>query len=382
MSLPSRYHELTRNARVAHDSGQDREAALLREQARQIALQHGAPEQAFYSGTWAALSWDHAGEPLRALHLLAELLADVPSEAAATDLGLARKRVFEISLYYNPRLGSLVRKLEELERIGRECSWPSRADLYMLRSEILSKQGLVSDALEQLELGWPKQKFPGLSKFVFAVAGIDLNLRLGRRPAADRWCQLLGRTETNLLESRLASHKACVELSLWDQTPFKAEAHARDMEDTASGLQNSDEERSVLALRVRTLLLDPSRGDPLNARHPARRRLATRLSGKPEMETFYERRLLFGDYRLSALRWLVDIPPVDDLYYTRPQDVPDRIEVTDRSELQRRVTHVRRAYRSALIRAADLDERWECDWRQKQVKGRLERLEEIVRAAS
>jgi hypothetical protein len=65
--------------------------------------------------------------------------------------------------------------------------------------------------------------------------------------------------------------------------------------------------------------------------------------------------------------WLVDVPPVDDLYYTRPQDVPRRIEVSERSEFQRRVAHVRRAYRSALIRARDLDERWECDWRERQV---------------
>lgn len=380
MYLPTRYHQLTRDARAAQLSGRFREGAVLREQARQITLQHGALRQAFYSGTWAAMSWELAGEPLRALHLLTELLADIPSEAVSYDVAFAREEAFEISRTQNPRLGSLVPKLDELEqKPGSSVTGPN---LHWFRARLFESQGLWSRATEHFELGWARHNDRGFARYIFGEPCLNLNLRLGRRPAAGRWCELLGRTETALTTSRAAWYSTRVRLALWDQESLEAEIHARDMEDAGAGLQYPLLEQTILEMRVRTLLLDPARGDPLNARHPARRQLAARLSGKPQMETIYDRRLLHGDYRLAALRWLVGIPPVDDLYYTRSQAVPRQIKITDRSEFQRRVTHVRRAYRSAMIRAEDLDERWECDWRRKQVDGRLERLEEIVRAAA
>jgi len=92
----------------------------------------------------------------------------------------------------------------------------------------------------------------------------------------------------------------------------------------------------------------------------------------------YERRLLLVDYRLAVVRYAVGIPPVDDLWYTRPQTLPDTMSRLDRDDFQKRVFHTRRALRRAMIYAEYLDGCWECSWRQEEIRGREERLNEIV----
>ena len=92
----------------------------LREQAQQLAQQQQLPCEAFYSGTWAAESWGMAGEPLRCLNLLSELLREVPTEADIYDVWIAKKWAFEVQRLYFPRLTTLQQRLYELTTLQNQ----------------------------------------------------------------------------------------------------------------------------------------------------------------------------------------------------------------------------------------------------------------------
>jgi len=71
--------------------------------------------------------------------------------------------------------------------------------------------------------------------------------------------------------------------------------------------------------------------------------------------------------------------PVDDLWYTKKQVLPT-VKITPNSNLQDRILRTRRACKKALRHAQYLDEVYKCDWRQQEIRERLERLDEIVTA--
>lgn len=108
--------------------------------------------------------------------------------------------------------------------------------------------------------------------------------------------------------------------------------------------------------------------------------IATRTGYARHIFEEYQSRLLRFDYRLACVRHAAGIDPVDDLWYTQPQRIALPLVIADRTDFQARVRCARRAAARAMLHARDLDERFECGWRQREIRGRIVRLEDILAA--
>ena len=87
------------------------------------------------------------------------------------------------------------------------------------------------------------------------------------------------------------------------------------------------------------------------------------------------------DFRLAALRYAVGIAPVDDLFYTKPQEVPVQVfPVAAAYDLAERLRKARASWNRARANARQLDDWLECGWRQERVEARRERIDQIARA--
>ena len=125
------------------------------------------------------------------------------------------------------------------------------------------------------------------------------------------------------------------------------------------------------------MLLQPGLGDPLLQSHPALASLKRHSQRLKTVFTVYEEFRLHIDYRLAALRFALAMEPVDDYWYKKKQVLP-KAKMASHSDLQDRILRTRRACEKALRHAQYLDRGYECEWRQQEIRGRLERLDEIV----
>ncbi|MCP4702872.1 MAG: hypothetical protein GY862_39330 [Gammaproteobacteria bacterium] len=374
----TRYRQLTNDAESAYNQARFREAALLREQARHLAQQQRLPREAFSSGTWAAISWSMAGEPLRSLNLFSDLLREVPVEADAYDVWIARGNVFEVQRCWFPRLATLRQGLTELERLLREQPQLPPADVHIMHAVLLERRGHWAESLRHCESGWNLYNGSGFRKYLFAYSALIANLHQSKPEAAQDWCAALGETETHLPDSRAAWQDAQVQLALYRQQPQQAAQHAAELEELCVAMQ-INEANWEIGIPVRTRLLQTPPGDPQAADHPARRRFARRIPGKPEVFDVYKRRLLLLDYRLACLRWALGIAPVDDLWHTRPHDLSQPALCVSRREAQRRVFLARRAVSRAMVQAEYLDQCFETQRWTREIQAHAQRLEELAR---
>jgi tetratricopeptide (TPR) repeat protein len=378
--MGSRYQKFYSDAVGAYMNGRYHEAALLYEQAQRLAQKHGTPAQVFECGVWAAISWVDSAHPLRALTLLTDLLKEIPPSAVPDYVWDARMQAFEISRCHNPQLSALRRKLAKLKNLAEDNTHLPQADVPLKSAHLLQAQGRYREALDQLELAWTyNYDNRGFANFYIAEGASLANLHLGHFDAARRWCEILGQTNIDIQASLVAWHVAQVHLALWEQNTVGAQAQACVAEEQTEGLQHPEYQQKAMAIRVRALLLQTNLGDPTAPRHPARYRLAQRIPGKPDVYMVYERRRLLVDYRLAAVRYVVGMQPVDDLWYTRPQTLPETMPTFDRDDFQKRVLQTRRAGLRAMAQAEYLDECFECSWRQSEIRGRVARLDEISR---
>lgn len=375
----ARYEELTDDAGEAYNQARYREAALLHEQARHLAQQQRLSREAFYSATWAAVSWDLTGDPLRSLNLLSELLREVPAEADVFDVWIARKRAFEVQRTYFPRLAALQQRLTELETLQREQPQLPPADVHDMYALLLQHQGQWAENLRHCESAWNLDDGKsGFAKYLFAYKALLANLYLNNPTAARDWCTALGETETHIAGSRASWQEAQAQLALYRQQPQQAAQHAAALEELCAGIDDVETAHKNLVIQIRTRLLQTPPDDPQAPNHPARRRFVRRIAGKPVVFDVYNRRLLLLDYRLACVRRALGVAAVDDLWYTRPHDLSQAaLRMTPR-EAQRRVFLARRAVKRALGWAEYLDGCFETlRWTQ-EVAQHAQRLEELA----
>jgi hypothetical protein len=369
------------DARTARDARHHREAALLYEQALQLAIRHQLPTSAFTSAIYAAYCWQAAGDPIRALNALADALHDIPATADPSDVFQARLVALWLISRGDGKLASLEKRLLQLERMANEDDrLPQRAPFYV-RMSLLMERGRWPEALEAIELAWsrPRRGFD-YEDYTLAFWAVDLNLRLRRRPEAGRWCELLEKEKMHSGPEGLpAFYISMISLALWDQRPRQARALSRHLEEAVIGIDGLFLQEWGKASLVRSLLLDVSLGDPCHAQHLARLLLLRRPTGQQSSGLRYHWQVLLLDYRIAALRYAVGMAPVDDRFYTRHQRVPRWLSRPRRIEGRQRLAKVRRTGKVALQLAQRQDERFQCEWRQQQVWERLERADEIER---
>jgi hypothetical protein len=152
----------------------------------------------------------------------------------------------------------------------------------------------------------------------------------------------------------------------------------RSLQEQASILQLRAASDAVRELTTYIHLLDTNAGNPADSHHPARQELRRRPANLEDVDSRFDAHLLLLDYRLACLRYAAGIAPVDDLYYTRPQQTPAAVVPSDPVQFAMALRKVRAAIRWAMQHAERLDGMLECDWRQREVAKRVERVEEIA----
>jgi len=378
--MMTRYQNIYYEAGELYTKNRNYDAAVLFEQARQIAKEYGLSKDAATAAVWAAISWHEASHPLKAYNLLIDILSTADTELDIIDRWLARKRVFCISRCYSPELDKLERNLEKLRLFQQEYPELPIADIHQDTGELLKSQGRWQEALAEYELAWSEYDENGYVKFLKASSAGFCNLRLGKPDSAQRWCDLLGETETDWPTSRIVWYDLQANIVLYQGNWHKAEQHAIQAEKKADLVQcNTD----AVDLRVRTLLLQPDLGDPADTNHPARFRLRQPFSGKINVYDKYNKALLLADYRLACIRYSVGVLPVDDYWYHQPQQVASCLPSGfQEADFRRREQLARRGINRAMVQAKYLDNCFRCTWRQAEVQQRFERFKELVQTVN
>ena len=95
-----------------------------------------------------------------------------------------------------------------------------RADIHQDTGDLLESQGKWQEALAEYELAWSEFDENGYVKFTKASYAGFCNLRLGKPDSAQRWCDLLGETETDWPSSRIAWYCIQANLALYQAIRF------------------------------------------------------------------------------------------------------------------------------------------------------------------
>ncbi|MBN9524210.1 hypothetical protein J0H58_37815 [bacterium] len=136
-----------------------------------------------------------------------------------------------------------------------------------------------------------------------------------------------------------------------------------------------------VSLRVHLLLRDKSRtalDDPADLSHPARR--AARFPRTQNVHTRYHYLLALVDYRLACLRFTTGLPAVDDLYYRKPDKIPQRIMLAEPEKFRVQLRAFDRSCRMLERHARHLDGLLKCSWRTEEALTRRQRCAAIAAA--
>ncbi|MFT5328713.1 MAG: hypothetical protein ACI8P0_006628 [Planctomycetaceae bacterium] len=376
--------ELHQDAITALTAGRHREALLLFRQAARDAEQLGDRAAWFQELVWAADCAAQIGDVPQAQRLLLEARAGEPPDRPNYEAMVLRLRSLDTAIGINCELPRLLDYLEDLRSFAHEHPVPP-ADLEYFAARIEADRGNFANALDGFERAWQTYVPPkGYIKESHADWCIRCCLALRDANAAHQWITVLEGVESSFYnERKLLAARHSLHLGLFEAEAFpKLHARLREYEDAAAINDDSEGQDECQFARVRVHMLNPDGGDPADRSHPARQALTRRLNNRWSIHARFDCRLLFLDYRLAALRFAAGIEAVDDLYYTKPQQVPDRITPLDRKVFTKRLQKARAALGWALAYARKLDTGLECDWRQAAVNQRRDRIAQIEQAVT
>jgi hypothetical protein len=369
MSTVSRLRE---DAQSAYSGGRLRDALLLFRQAAGQAEMLGDRVAWFENLVWAASTASNLDDVPLALRLLIEARTAEPPDRPDYEATIARHIQLEITCAYRPVLSRMLKHVDEL----RQFPVP-QADIENILSSIACLRGHFAHAREGFERAWHTcTENVGCIKESHAVGSIECCLEMRDARGARDWITALeGVVSSFDYYRRSRAIRSRLYLTLLEGGSFqKLRELLRAFEDFA----RLDDECRFFHVRVH--LLDPDGGDPAERTHLSRQTLTHRFGSRWNSHETFARRMLLLDYRLAALRYAAGIAPVDDYYYAQPQVLPVRFHplVAD-DDLAERVHKARIAADWALASAQKLDRALECDYHQRRVESRRERIEEIAR---
>lgn len=376
----ARHDELASGARRSLLACQWHLAVLEYQQAAEAALEVGEASAWYANTVWAAVAAGGDYDFEHALSLLLAARSAEPSDASPREQWLARKDTFITTLHTRPGTERLRILLDDLRAL-RSAQRGTPADMLYVEGLFHGFCGQWAQALRCFEAGWQVFRDPGISKYAFAYRATICCLGLGQWSFTMDWLHAMATTDIEWSEQ--AVYHAETELKLALATGAgTAELAQRlrcytDRSRTISGRYPADQLRELTA-RVSVLL--PAEGDPATLHHPARRELRRRWHRTQSVHGCYEARRLLLDYRLACLRHAAGVPPVDDLFYAKPQSVPTRVKPANVTDFAHRLHQARAAAGWAMHQARNVDGLLECDWRQREVQSRIERIEQIQRA--
>jgi hypothetical protein len=411
--------------RDAYRATRLRDAALLWRRAAAAAREIGDAAGWFQATVWAAEATYLSGDPPAALALLLDARQREPDDAPAHEAWFARCLLFDIVRATRPQRARLGALLADLRAYAAGCAVPA-GDLPHLEAVFCEAIGDWQRALDHWETAWQRRDGTGRTKSEFGNRAAALCLRLDRWDACRDWIEAIGRAGDDQFASAVAlvQTQRRIDLALATGAPHaELAALLRALTDQTLATQRDQWSAALRDYAVRVHLLDPGAtpnpaagadtgpatgseqgpadpaADPAHPLHPARAELRHRHPDRHDVHSRFDARLLFLDYRLACLRHAARLPPRDDKYHRQP-DALTRLapaatpagnpSADQRSasaatpakppDLATRLDQARAAAGWAMAYAQKLDGWLQCDWRQRAVTARRERIEAIAAA--
>lgn len=375
----SSFEQLRVDGRTAYRSGRKRDAVLYWRESATKAREEGNWDGWFGGLVWAATAANEAGDLRLALMLILEARSEEPADSPNFDIWIGRVTSFEVTIAMQPVLERLEGLLEGAKKLiyGERCR---RADCSYFEGLLEERRGRWENALDCYERGWhlsvPRW---GHVQEDYASGALRCLAVLRDEVGMKDWLVALREVSTVFRADKALDVLTFeVALALIKNRPLaEMRLLIREWSDLSPRSDQYDQAENLLDATVRMHLLDPSEGDPLNPAHPARRLLMRRRLSLLDIHENYNRRRLLLDYRIAALRFAAGMDPVDDLYYTIPQEVvakPDSMAL----EIRRRYAKSTAALGWAQALGSRLDGMLQCDWRKRELDQRQERIRQMV----
>ena len=339
------------HAYEAYRQGRFVEAGVLAGQTCNDAKKAGKDELAYELGLFEVQCLLRAGKPLGALNRL--LTMESWQAPLHEYLFQMKEQTFDLLRSYNPDVTQLETRLGELERLARSALDGVVADFRLYEYLYLEDQGKDEKALNSIELAW-SERGAGTMNHAHSTAsyGCLVNLRLNRRPQAEDWVKIMERDgEITCLGYRADLADCKAELALFDGRYEDVFHYAQQQRRVAMEYADKIRVHEAIEKQVRSRLLDATNGDPVD-----------RLSGVLDV---FKQAIPVG------------MQPAEDFWYQSPQVVACDLRVA-KDEVIRRIDKTKAAIRRAGKIARQVDQIFDCDWRQEAVNSRRERLQEVV----
>jgi len=120
--------------------------------------------------------------------------------------------------------------------------------------------------------------------------------------------------------------------------------------------------------------------DPSDPTHPGRK-LAV-LKRDEDVHNRFDNLRALVDYRLACLRFTAGLRAVDDLYYRKPDVLPNSITLNDPEKFKHQLHLFGISWRLLDRHARRIDGLLECDWRTHEALSRRQRRDAIVAVCS
>jgi hypothetical protein len=375
MAKPS---ELYNQGCRCYEGGKYREACLLFLQASDLAFAMQDQVSWYEYKGWAAVTLVAADEYSKAMVHLLELRLNEPANRSDLMAWTTKTNMVLIALTTRPVRAKLAEFMGELKDFSRIYNTPI-ADISYLEGQILRERGSLQSALLSSEKAWGSHNGQGIMKHSFALNAAECCLALNHLTQSKEWLLASIETNENTSDKNAVIAILNLKLALVELAPTQLlHKLMREFEDIVLLIQDKSWQDTLSEFNSRVALLTQPAVDPINNSHPAKQSLLQRILEYQNVHTQYERRILLSDFRLAALRYCVSIPPVDDLYYAKPQQLQPPSKDLDIHELKKRLQRALSSCAKAERYGKKIDDMLECDWRQKAVQGRRERINEIA----
>lgn len=372
--------ELDKDAWQAYRQSHFRDAALIWLQASDQSRELGNATDWYKYRFWVAEALNRAGHYAKALNLLLEIGLHEPADRPNYEASLAQTKLVQITLLTNPDYKQLQTYLYDYQQLTTRQKMPA-GDLPHMQGKILFRQGFFNQALNAYEQAWQVYDNSGYVKYTKAFCAAECCLKLGQIKQAQDWLQAGVNTQENYQEGLNLAAALELQIALAVSTPSTLKtlpSLLSQLDDMIIGSQAGEDHCILNEFSVRVHLLCQPQLDPMQASHLAQQSLLRPLQNRKDVHNQFEYRLLILDFRLAALRFLVGIAAVDDLYYAQSQVLPEKSAIIDSSQCKKRLQRVLASHQQAKRYGGRIDKMLQCTYRQNEVTKRYQRIQEIA----
>lgn len=370
-------HELEKDAHRAYRQFRVQDAALLWLQASEQSRELGNVADWYKFQVWAAEAFTVAQQYAKAMDLLLEVRMYEPPDRPNFEAWLAHKALFALVAATNPQIKRLQGYLNELRQLATQQTVPA-GDMPELEGDVLFDQGKFSEARAAYEKAWVVYDDKGYVKYGKAFNAAKCCLQLGQIKPAKDWHDAGFGTQENYQTRLIDAAELELRIALAEPDWAALITLLSKLDDTCAGIQGDGSKNAVNQLSARVHLLYQTELDPMQPSHPAQQSLLRPLLDRKNVHTQFDYRLLMLDFRVAALRFIVGIPPVDDLYCVQPQAMPAKQRATlNKKQYQRGLQRALASCKQAERYGRRIDDLLQCDYRQQEVAKRLKRIQEI-----